>query len=392
VAVACALAAFKLHRPVRMYLDRKTDMIMTGGRHPMKICYSVGFKSNGKVTALHVDLFINAGMTEDVSPVIPHNFIEILKKYNWGAFSYDAKVCKTNIATRSAMRGPGEVQGSYVAEAIIEHVASALSTDANLVRRRNLHTVESLALFHSECAEDDMGYTLTSICEQLTSSESYQHRHETVWSFNRNNKWKKRGISFVPTVHKVLSRPTPGKVSILNDGSIAVEVGGIELGQGLWTKVKQMVAFALGQLWTDGSQELSGRIRVIQADTLSVVQGGWTTGSTTSESSCEAVRQACSILVNRLKSVKERFEEKQGNMSWDELISKVINCFIFLGTNECFLFKSFILFIVNPFAYFYCMGNTLPLEATHCWFCTSKICDHCIKCCDHEYSGTDDWC
>ena len=289
----------------------------------MKICYSVGFKSDGKITALHVDLYIHAGMTKDVSPVIPHNFIEMLKKYNWGAFSYDAKVCKTNIATRSAMRGPGEVQGSYVAEAIIEHVASVLSTDANLVRRINLHTVESLALFHSECAEDDVGYTLNPICEQLTASESYQRRVEMIQSFNIN-KWKKRGISFVPTVHKVLSRPTPGKVSILNDGSIAVEVGGIELGQGLWTKVKQMVAFALGKLWSDQNQDLLERIRVIQADTLSVVQGGWTTGSTTSESSCEAVRQACNILVDRLKPVKEQFEEKQGNMSWDELILKVL--------------------------------------------------------------------
>ncbi|KAK3124513.1 hypothetical protein QOZ80_7BG0587630 [Eleusine coracana subsp. coracana] len=337
VATACALAAFKLHRPVRMYLDRKTDMIMTGGRHPMKICYSVGFKSDGKITALHVDLFINAGMTKDVSPAIPHNFIEMLKKYNWGAFSYDAKVCKTNIATRSAMRGPGEVQGSYVAEAIIEHVASALSTDANLIRCRNLHTVESLALFHSECAEDNVGYTLNSICEQLTASESFQHRVEMVQSFNRNNSWKKRGISFVPTVHKVLSRPTPGKVSILNDGSIAVEVGGIELGQGLWTKVKQMAAFALGQLWTDQSQDLLERIRVIQADTLSVVQGGWTTGSTTSESSCEAVRQACNILVNRLKSVKERFEEKQENMSWDELISKAQMTGVDLSAREYYV-------------------------------------------------------
>ena len=267
VATACALAAFKLHCPVRMYLDRKTDMIVSGGRHPMKICYSVGFKSDGKITALHIDLFINAGMTKDVSPTIPHNFIEALKKYNWGAFSYEAKVCKTNTTTKSAMRGPGEVQGSYVAEAIVEHVASALSTDANLVRHRNLHTVESLSLFHNECSEDGMGYTLPSICGQLTASENYQHRLEIVQSFNKNNRWKKRGLSFVPIVHKVLSLLTPGKVSILNDRSIVVEVGGIELGQGLWTKVKQMAAFGLGQLWTDGSQELSDRIRVIQADT-----------------------------------------------------------------------------------------------------------------------------
>ncbi|KAL6880173.1 hypothetical protein ACP4OV_011738 [Aristida adscensionis] len=337
VAAACALAAFKLHRPVRMYLDRKTDMIISGGRHPMKICYSVGFDSDGKITALHVDLFINAGITRDVSPIIPHNFIETLKKYNWGAFSYDAKICKTNIATRSAMRGPGEVQGSYVAEVIIEHVASALSIEASLVRQRNLHTVESLALYHGECAEDAMGYTLPSICDQLTASRSYQQRLEIVQTFNRNNKWKKRGLSFVPTVHKVLCRPTPGKVSILNDGSIAVEVGGIELGQGLWTKVKQMAAFGLGQLWADKSQDLLERIRVIQADTLSVVQGGWTAGSTTSESSCEAVRLACNILVDRLKPIKEQIQEKKGYISWEELISKANMVGVDLSAREYYV-------------------------------------------------------
>ncbi|KAL5656997.1 hypothetical protein ACJX0J_030160, partial [Zea mays] len=337
VATACALAAFKLHRPVRMYLDRKTDMIVTGGRHPMKICYSVGFKPDGKITALHIGLFINAGMTKDISLIIPHNFIEALKKYNWGAFSYEAKVCRTNLATKSAMRGPGEVQGSYVAEAIIEHVASTLSADANLVRRKNLHTVESLALFHSECTEDAMGYTLHSICDQVTASENYQHRLEIIQSFNKNNKWKKRGLSFVPIVHKVLSRPTPGKVSILNDGSVAVEVGGIELGQGLWTKVKQMTAFGLGQLCPNRSQELLERIRVIQADTLSNVQGGWTTGSTTSESSCEAVRLACNVLVNRLKPVKEQSQEKQDNVSWDELISKAIMIGVDLSAREYYI-------------------------------------------------------
>ncbi|CAN6203099.1 unnamed protein product [Urochloa humidicola] len=235
------------------------------------------------------------------------------------------------------MRGPGEVQGSYVAEAIIEHIASALSTDANLVRQRNLHTIESLALFHCECSEDDIGYTLPSICGQLTASENFQHRLEVVQSFNKNNRWKKRGLSFVPIVHKVLSRPTPGKVSILNDGSIAVEVGGIELGQGLWTKVKQMAAFGLGQLWADRSQELFDRVRVIQADTLSNVQGGWTTGSTTSESSCEAVRLACNVLVDRLKSVKEQFQEKQSNISWDELISKAKMVGVDLSAREYYI-------------------------------------------------------
>uniref|UniRef100_A0A0D9WVV6 FAD-binding PCMH-type domain-containing protein n=1 Tax=Leersia perrieri TaxID=77586 RepID=A0A0D9WVV6_9ORYZ len=337
VATACALSAYKLQRPVRIYLDRKTDMIMTGGRHPMKIRYSVGFKSNGNITALHIELLINAGMTTDVSLVIPHNFIEALKKYNWGAFSYDAKVCKTNIATRSAMRGPGEVQGSYVAEAIIEHVASVLSADANLVRQRNLHTVESLMLYHSECMEDALAYTLPSICDQLITSANYQHHLEMINSFNKSNRWNKRGLSVVPIVHKFFCKATPGKVSILNDGSIAVEVGGIELGQGLWTKVKQMAAYSLGQLWADKSQDLLERVRIIQADTLSVVQGGWTTGSTTSECSCEAVRCASSILVNRLKPLKEQLQEKQGTVSWDELILQAKMVGVDLSARELYV-------------------------------------------------------
>uniref|UniRef100_I1Q8B1 Aldehyde oxidase n=2 Tax=Oryza glaberrima TaxID=4538 RepID=I1Q8B1_ORYGL len=337
VATACALSAFKLQRPVRIYLDRKTDMIMTGGRHPMKIRYSVGFKSDGNITALHIELLVNAGITQDVSPVIPHNFIEALKKYNWGAFSYDARICQTNIATRSAMRGPGEVQGSYVAEAIIEHVAAVLSTDVNLVRQRNLHTVESLSLYHSECMEDALGYTLPSICNQLITSANYQHQLEMIRSFNKSNRWKKRGLSVMPIVHKFASRPTPGKVSILNDGSVAVEVGGIELGQGLWTKVKQMAAFGLGQLWTDRRQELLERVRIIQADTLSVIQGGWTTGSTTSESSCEAVHRACNILVDRLKPLKEQLQEKQGTVSWDELISQAKMVGVDLSAKELYV-------------------------------------------------------
>jgi abscisic-aldehyde oxidase len=113
-------------------------------------------------------------------------------------------------------------------------------------------------------------------------------------------------------------------VSILNDGSIVVEVGGIEIGQGLWTKVKHMAAFGLGQLWSDQSEDPLERVRVIQADTLSAVQGGWTAGSTTSESSCEAVRRACSIMVDRLKPLKEKLQEKQGRVSWDGLILQVL--------------------------------------------------------------------
>nr|CAB3492933.1 unnamed protein product [Digitaria exilis] len=322
VACACAVAAFKLRRPVRMYLDRKTDMIIAGGRHPMKVKYSVGFKSDGKITALNLDLGINAGISPDVSPLMPTAIIGALKKYNWGNLAFDAKVCKTNVSSKSAMRGPGDAQGSFIAEAIIEHVASALSVDTNTIRRKNLHNHESLAMFYGESAGEASTYSLVTMFDKLASSPDYERRAAVVEHFNRNNKWKKRGMSCVPITYEVRLRPTPGKVSIMNDGSIAVEVGGVEIGQGLWTKVKQMTAFGLGQLCPDGGDCLLDKVRVIQADTLSMIQGGFTGGSTTSETSCEAVRLSCAALVERLKPMKENLEAKAGTVEWSALIAQ----------------------------------------------------------------------
>ena len=77
-------------------MNRKTDMIMIGGKHPMKITYSVGFKPTGKITALHLYILIDAGIFEDLSPIIPVNIIGPLKNYNWGALSFDIRVCKIN--------------------------------------------------------------------------------------------------------------------------------------------------------------------------------------------------------------------------------------------------------------------------------------------------------
>ncbi|WVZ60834.1 hypothetical protein U9M48_010804 [Paspalum notatum var. saurae] len=322
IACACAIAAFKLRCPVKMYLDRKTDMIMAGGRHPVEVKYSVGFKSDGKITALHLDLGINAGIAPDVSPMMPGAIIGALKKYNWGALEFDAKVCKTNLSSKSAMRAPGDVQGSFIAEAIIEHVASALALDTNTIRKKNLHDFESLALFYGESAGEASTYSLVSIFDKLALSPDYQHRAAMVERFNNSSKWKKRGISCVPGTYEVTLRPTPGKVSIMNDGSIVVEVGGIEIGQGLWTKVKQMTAYGLGQLCLDGGECLLDKVRVIQADTLSMIQGGFTAGSTTSETSCAAVQQSCAALVERLKPIKESLEAKAGTVEWSALIAQ----------------------------------------------------------------------
>ncbi|KAF8690686.1 hypothetical protein HU200_041061 [Digitaria exilis] len=322
VATAAALSAYKLQRPVKMYLNRNTDMIMVGSRHPMKALYSVGFKSDGKITALHLDLVIDAGISEDLSPVIPSGVISALKKYNWGALSFDIKLCKTNNTSKSAMRAPGDTQGSLIAEAVIEHVASVLSLDSNHVREMNFHTYDSLVLFYPASAGKDSTYTLRSIFNRLALTSSYLHRADTIKQFNICNKWRKRGISCVPLIFNVSPRPAPGRVSVLKDGSIVVQVGGIEIGQGLWTKVQQMTAFALGKLWPEGCEGLLERVRVIQADTLNLIQSGVTGGSSTSESSCAATLQACKLLVSRLNPVMNKMRLQSGTVSWDNLISQ----------------------------------------------------------------------
>ncbi|CAN8295625.1 unnamed protein product [Cochlearia groenlandica] len=322
VATACALAAQKLQRPVRMYLNRKTDMIMAGGRHPMKITYSVGFKSDGKLTGLELNLLIDAGIDVDVSPMLPLNVMNSLKKYDWGALSFDIKLCKTNLPSRTSLRAPGEVQGSYIAESIIENVAASLNMDVDVVRRMNLHTYESLRKFYKQVAGEPDKYTLSLLWDKLEKSSDFKRRAEMVKAFNLSNVWRKRGISRVPIIHEVVNRPTPGKVSILSDGSVVVEVPGIEMGQGLWTKVQQMVAYGLSLIKCDGSEDILERIRLLQTDTLSMVQSSYTAGSTTSENCCEAVRLCCGILVERLTPTLNQILENARSVTWDILIQQ----------------------------------------------------------------------
>lgn len=333
VAAACAVAANKLQRPVRTYVNRKTDMIMTGGRHPMQITYSVGFKSTGKITALELEILIDAGATLGLSMLMPSNIIGALKKYNWGALSFDIKLCKTNLVSKAIMRAPGDVQGTYIAEAVIENVASSLSLEADTVRKINLHTYESLALFYKNAAGEPDEYTLSSMWDKLGVSSKFEERVSIVGEFNGSNIWRKRGISRVPIIYPVSMFATPGRVSVLSDGTVVVEVGGIELGQGLWTKVKQMTSYALGSLKCDGAEEILEKIRVVQSDTLSMVQGNYTGGSTTSEGSCAAVRLCCETLVKRLKPLMEK---SGGPISWNKLISQAYAQSVSLSASDLY--------------------------------------------------------
>lgn len=356
IAVACALAAFKLGRPVRMALDRNTDMAITAGRSEAKAKYDVGFDSDGRITALQMDVVLNAGVTKDLSIVSAMMLPTAACRYGWGAFHIDLKLCRTNLPTRTTMRAPGEVQGTFLAETVIEHVAAVLGLDPHVVRERNQLDMAALADFYKDGAPAQPSqYTLPRIWEGLKASARYEERAAAADEFNRASPWRKRGLAMTPVVYKVPMLVKPGRVSVHADGSVVVEEGGVEMGQGLWTKVRQTVAYGLGRLWEDDGADAGGegaarreggangaaahdrvpnggvdmdKIRIIDQDSLSLPNGAISGASTTSEASCEAVRRACEVLVARLRPVREEVEKESAEKgrpataSWEDVIAK----------------------------------------------------------------------
>lgn len=172
------------------------------------------------------------------------------KKYNWGNFEVEYKICKTNTVPKSTMRAPGDAQGSFLADSVIEQVAAKLGLDPDIVREQNLHDQESLVKFFGEGAVGDITtYTLPKMWERLKTTGNWEERNRAVKAFNEASVWVKRGLAMIPIIYHVITMASVAMVSIFNDGSVVVEVGGVEMGQGLYTKVRQTAAFTLSQLW-----------------------------------------------------------------------------------------------------------------------------------------------
>lgn len=325
VAVACALAAYKLRRPVRTSLDRNTDMTFIGGRSPTTSTFSVAFTKEGRITALKTQILIEAGYEADFSSFLPGDFTHAFKKYNYGALEIDFKICKTNTVPKTAMRGPGQAQGSFLAEAVVEAVAARLGMHSEVVREQNFHDFRSLTKYFGEgVVGKPEGFTLPSIWSRLKASANWEEREREVEKFNETSTWRKRGIAMIPIIYNNPSSPKNAMVSIFADGSIALETSGVEIGQGLYTKVRQAACFALNKLFPEGRGLDVSRFRVVQMDTLSSANSGVTSGSTTSEGCCAAVQEACQVLVERLTPIYQMLQAAapDGVVQWEALIAK----------------------------------------------------------------------
>lgn len=245
-AAMAALVAHKTKRPARIIYNKDDDMQVTGKRHPFKNLYKVGFKKDGTITALKVDLFADGGAAADLSTgVMGRAMCHIDNAYYIPNADIHGTICKTHTPPNTAFRGFGGPQGVATIENVLEEIALFLKNDAFDVRRANLYglternvTPYGQHVFHN---------TLHEIFERIENSSEYRQRRAAVSAFNAENKRFLKGLActgvkFGISFNTKFLNQASALVNIYTDGTIQVSTGATEMGQGVNTNIKQIVA------------------------------------------------------------------------------------------------------------------------------------------------------
>jgi len=250
MAVWAALAARKLRRPVKLRLDRDDDFLVTGKRHPFAYDWDAGFDDDGRLTALKLTMLANCGFSADLSgPVADRAIFHTDNAYYLSDVEIASYRCRTNTQSHTAFRGFGGPQGVILIEAILGDVARHLGRDALDVRKANLYGVGERDVTHYQMKVEDN--ILDPLISQLEKSSGYRARREAIATWNANSAVIKRGIAITPVKFGISFTATffnqaGALVHVFTDGSVQVNHGGTEMGQGLHTKVMQVVADELG--------------------------------------------------------------------------------------------------------------------------------------------------
>ncbi|XP_074845961.1 xanthine dehydrogenase/oxidase isoform X2 [Carettochelys insculpta] len=317
VSTAVAVAAFKTGRPIRCMLDRDEDMLITGGRHPFLGQYKVGFMKNGKVKSLEVLYYSNGGNSEDLSlAVMDRALFHMDNSYNIPNIKGEGRVCKTNLPSNTAFRGFGGPQGMMIAESWMNDVILTCGLPAEQVRKLNLYNEGDLTHFNQKLE----GFTLKRCWEQCLENSQYHSRRQIIDVFNRQNRWKKRGIAIIPTkfgISFTLSFLNQGGalVQVYTDGSVLLTHGGTEMGQGLHTKMIQVASKTLGIPIAD--------IYISETSTNTVPNTSPTAASVSADINGMAVFNACRTILKRL----EPYKSSNPKGSWKDWVGKAyVDC------------------------------------------------------------------
>uniref|UniRef100_A0A8D1F3Y3 FAD-binding PCMH-type domain-containing protein n=1 Tax=Sus scrofa TaxID=9823 RepID=A0A8D1F3Y3_PIG len=311
LTVAVALAAYKTGRPVRCMLDRDEDMLMTGGRHPFLARYKVGFMKTGKIVALEVDHYSNAGNSLDLSHgIMERALFHMDNSYKIPNIRGTGRLCKTNLPSNTAFRGFGGPQGMFIAEYWMSEVAVTCGLPAEEVRRKNLYKEGDLTHFNQKLE----GFTLPRCWDECLESSQYHARKSEVDKFNRENCWKKRGLCIIPTKFGVsftipFLNQAGALIHVYTDGSVLVSHGGTEMGQGLHTKMVQVAGRAL--------RIPTSKIYISETSTNTVPNSSPTAASVSSDIYGQAVYEACQTILKRL----DPFKRKNPSGSWEDWVT-----------------------------------------------------------------------
>ncbi|XP_056392524.1 aldehyde oxidase-like isoform X2 [Hyla sarda] len=299
LAAITAVAAHKTKRAVRCVLERGDDMLITGGRHPYLGKYKVGFMNDGRVTALDVSYYNNAGSTSDDSVlVVEVGMMNMDNAYKIPNLRCKGSACKTNLPSNTAFRGFGYPQAAFVTETWMSEIVIKTGLPPEKVREINLHR----GIGQTHLKQEIDARTLIMCWNECIEKSSYHNRRLAIEEFNKQNYWKKKGLAIIPMKFPIGSiakffGQAAALVHVYLDGSVLVSHGGVELGQGVHTKITQIASREL--------QIPISNVHVVETNTASVPNTLVSGGSLGTDVNGMAVQSACQKLMQRLEPIKE---------------------------------------------------------------------------------------
>lgn len=297
-AAVSALGARVTGRPVLVRLGRGEDMTLTGKRHPFLAHFAVGFDGDGRLQGLNVELWSDGGWSTDLSPaILSRALLHVDNAYQIPHRRATGQVCKTNKGSNTAFRGFGGPQGMLVIEEVISRVAAYLKLPPHLVRERNLYQEGDRTHYGQPVKDADRAIRIWS---ELKASSRFEERLAAIEAFNAQSSHLRRGLAITPVKFGISFTLTHlnqagALVLLYQDGSVQVNHGGTEMGQGLHTKIAQIAADTLGVPLA--------AIRVMPTRTDKVPNTSATAASSGTDLNGAAVRAACLTLRERLVAV-----------------------------------------------------------------------------------------
>jgi xanthine dehydrogenase large subunit len=300
-AALAALGARVTGRPVKCRLDRDDDMIMTGKRHDMRIDYDAAFDRTGRLTAVDASLLSRCGYSADLSlGVNDRAMFHSDNSYYYPAVSIKSRRLRTNTVSNTAFRGFGGPQGMMLAERMMDAIAYRLKLDPLDVRKRNFYGPKRDRTPYGMKVTDNI---IAEVVAELEKTSDYSARREAIRDFNAKNRILKKGLALTPVKFGISFtlihlNQAGALVHLYTDGSVHLNHGGTEMGQGLYIKVAQVVAEEFG-ITPD-------RVKITATTTGKVPNTSPTAASSGSDLNGMAAKEAASQIKKRLIAFAER--------------------------------------------------------------------------------------